>query len=245
MSLACTAGPAVAHERRPRSFVRRLSAAIAAGWLCVGAALTPTACAQTVSAQMGLRFDGRTPHAEIIQRVYSQIPDAWKRLRPVVVTECSDAAMRLLVAGTERAGTHSDDDSTVDGCYQPAEGKDPTAPARITLTESLSPEETELVFTHEFGHLIWDDLLTRAQRRSYASVWRRQSRACRLVTDYACECVEEGFADSFAYFLRKPAFLKKRDPRSFAFLADTEARLRPGGPAQQPRPPDSSGSCGR
>jgi hypothetical protein len=172
-------------------------------------AFSPRACAY-------MRIAEDSPHAALLHRVYDHLPDLWKHTRYVVVQEVSDEEMDRLVAEQE-GDSRSDDSSSVDGCYQG--GGDNTAdPAVITLRETLSGSEAAFVFAHEYGHLLWDEFLNRQDRARYAQIWREQKRAGKLVTDYAAVSDEEGFAESFGHFARRPALLRQRDLRSWKFL---------------------------
>jgi hypothetical protein len=51
-------------------------------------------------------------------------------------------------------------------------------------------------------------------------IWEQQRRNRSLVSEYAEDSVEEGFAEAFAHLLRKPERLHRRDPLSEAFLND-------------------------
>ncbi len=97
----------------------------------------------------------------------------------------------------------------------------------ISLRETLHGDQAAFVFAHEYGHYVWEDLLTESQRANYGRLWRIQKRARHLVTAYARDSVEEGFAEAFAHYLRKPSLLRKRDARSSAFLADLLTHTRP------------------
>ncbi|HLK57613.1 MAG TPA: hypothetical protein VKU00_13695 [Chthonomonadaceae bacterium] len=169
------------------------------------------------SALAELRIDTETPHAATWRKIYEQLPDAWKSSRIVVVREVSDAEMERLVAQTEGGSNNrSDDGSVVDGVFQPGEKEED--PDTITLRESLRGSEVDMVFTHEYGHFVWDIRMTRAQRDQYRRIWKVQKHQGSLVTRYAGDSPEEGFAEAFAYFLRKSSVLKRRDADSWNFL---------------------------
>jgi hypothetical protein len=190
------------------------------------------------AAQAALRVADSAPHAALWRRLYDRMPDFWRIERAVIVQEVSRAEMERLVerAGGNRGG-HAHDHSVVDGCYQP-DREDENGPATITLRETLQGEEAALVFTHEYGHLVWDARLSESQRACYRRLWHAQSRAHHLVTRYAGDSQEEGFAEAFAYFLQNPAALQRRDPRSWQFLHDlsTRARLSKASPEDRDTP---------
>jgi hypothetical protein len=167
-----------------------------------------------------LRMAEDSPHAGLLRHVFNQIPPVWKTERPLVVEEVSRQEMEDLIARV--GGDDTDGDWTIDGCYEPG-GLGRNDPATITLIETLKSDDAELVFAHEYGHLVWDELLTNADRSRYSRIWSEQKHDNRLVTAYAADSDEEGFAEAMAYFLRKPALLHKRDPRSWQFLNDLNA----------------------
>lgn len=134
----------------------------------------------------------------------------------VVVREISDEDMDRFVERFE--GPDDRSGSFVDGCYQGDLDSQDQA-GRITLRQSLSGDAAALVFVHEYGHYVWENLLTAGDRGHYKRIWREQKRARRLITEYAEESDEEGFAEAFAYYIRRPASLRRMDSRSWRFLA--------------------------
>ena len=162
-----------------------------------------------------LRFRTDSMHAALWRKVYTQLPPAWKAREFVYVREITDARMDRFIEQFEGANDRTD--SIIDGCYQ--KHADPEEMAgSITLRESLHGESAALVFIHEYGHYVWGNVLNSVERSRYRRLWRDQKRANRLVTDYAGESDEEGFAEAFAYFIRRPATLRRQDPRSSRFL---------------------------
>lgn len=171
-------------------------------------------------ASAELRFRADSLHAPVWKRLYDRMAAVWKADRPVEVREVSDREMDRIVERTEgRRGQR--DDSIVDGCYN-GDGEEETSPGHITLRASLRGADAEMVFTHEYGHYVWDEILSDTDRSGYRRLWREQRHADHLVTSYAAEDVEEGFAEAFAYYLRKPETLRRRDSRSWAFLNDVQ-----------------------
>jgi hypothetical protein len=177
-------------------------------------------------ALAGPSFTRNDGNAVQWRRVYDQMPNAWKTDRLIVVREVTEWQMDRLVSSTGGDSDPRYSDTVVDGCYQRG-GPDEEAYGTISMRETLHGELAAFVFAHEYGHYVWDDLLTEAQRLSYARLWRAQKRAGHLVTDYAADSVEEGFAEAVAHYVRKPAVLRRRDPRSAAFIADLLAHSKP------------------
>jgi hypothetical protein len=178
-------------------------------------------CLVNSSANAQLRFRAESAHTGVWRHAYSQFPAIWKAHRIVVVREISDAEMDRLVEQFE--GPSDKSDSIVDGCYQATTDNEETA-GRITLRESLHGENATLVFVHEYGHYVWSNVLTGADRVRYRRIWREQKRIGNLITEYAGDSDEEGFAEAFAYFIRRPAMLRRLDARSSRFLGDFQER---------------------
>lgn len=111
----------------------------------------------------------------------------------------------------------SNDDGDIDGVFE-------NDPPCITLRLSDDGKPDTLTFAHEYGHYVWFDLLSDADRKHYEAVYDRQKAAHRLITDYAADCVQEGFAEAFSYFIAEPSVLSSRDPLSFQFLAQWQGR---------------------
>lgn len=163
------------------------------------------------------------------QRVFERVPAALRPRRDVLVREISDQEMDDLVAeDAEQAARQDDDDSIVDGIFLYDDEGRPT----ITLRRSLSPADAPLVFAHELGHLVWDTHLTAGERGRFTAAYKQSKSAKRLVTDYAGESAEEGWAEAFSFFVLKPDTLRGRDPRAFDIL-----RQMCGGKVPGPQPP--------
>jgi hypothetical protein len=176
--------------------------------LCLFALVLPAAA--------GLHVEGGSSRAPLFRTLYDKLPDCWKTDREVIVREVSDREMRRLIAEDKRMSREEEDDMVVQGFYDnDGDGKSPIV---ITLRSSLSADEARMVFTHEYGHYVWDDLLTKGDRNSYGELWQKQRRRGRLITRYAGDSREEGFAEAFAYFLRDPDRLRRKDVESFLYL---------------------------
>ena len=106
-----------------------------------------------------------------------------------------------------------DDDDEIDGVFV---DDPPCITLRIGEADTIDFD----TFAHEYGHYVWFDLLTRADRRRYGAVYDKQKAAHHLITDYAAESVEEGFAEAFAADINAPLSLLHQDPLSYRFLSD-------------------------
>ncbi len=166
-----------------------------------------------------LRFRANAAHGDLWRHVYSQLPSIWKARQLVYVREVSDDDMDRFVEKFE--GPNDENNSIVDGCYQGNVDSGGMA-GQITLRQSLHGENAALVFAHEYGHYVWADVLSTSDRARYRRIWREQRRANSLVTEYAEAGDEEGFAEAFAYFLRRPDYLHRMDLISWRYLSGLE-----------------------
>lgn len=185
-------------------------------WLVALLFLSRPACAS-------LRIAGSSHHAALWQRIYDRLPVNWKTDQAILVEEIPAAELNAIDHDEE---DDVNQDASADGVYEEAED----GPPSIRLSDALNDRESGLVFAHEYGHFVWSNKLTRQQRRDYRHLWWRQSRAGHLVTEYADDSPEEGFAESFSYFLLRTDRLRRRDMESWRFLT---RMLHPEGPGAQ------------
>lgn len=172
-------------------------------------------------AEAQLRFRQDTAHAALWRTLYNRLPSSWKAREWIYVREVSDNEMERYVVSFQHRS--SQDNSVVDGWYQTTDG-DGTS-ARIVLRETLRGEKAALVFLHEYGHYIWNRKMSVAQRRQYHLIWDQQKADASMITPYASESVEEGFAEAFAFFIRKSGLLKRVDSQSHRFITDLETDM--------------------
>ncbi|CCW36001.1 Peptidase MA superfamily [Chthonomonas calidirosea] len=165
------------------------------------------------AARADLIFDSNTPHKEIWQQVYDSLPSALKTQKAVVVEVVSAKTMQQLFEKT--MGQPCSD--VVDGCYYSG-GDRIDADATILLLDTLQGDRARMVFAHEYGHFVWDQLLTSAERDAYKAVWQRQLRKHCLVSTYASTSVEEGFAEAFSAYVCARQKLDTCDVLSEKFL---------------------------
>jgi hypothetical protein len=151
--------------------------------------------------------------------LYEELPSPWKSRAVVVVREVTDREMvRLVEEHGDTSSRDSEDDDSVQGFFEYAGPREDTP--TIVLRESLSDAEASFVFTHEYGHFVWEEKLTRRDQDDYFRIWNRQRRARRLVSGYSEDSVVEGFAEALAHYLRRPSQLHRRDMDSEEFLRD-------------------------
>ncbi len=218
--------PALCRTRAPSCLTRLLIVStLAAGII------------RPASATLRVRNDVR--HAEQWFRLYDDLPRAWKTRRAVLLREMSERDIARLAGQLGADEGDRNGDSVIDGCYQNA-GYDDNAPPLITVCDTLRGEQAGLVFAHEYGHFVWNELLSDEQRARYTRLWRSQKRAHHLITEYARDSDEEGFAEAFAYYARHASQLTRKDPASAQFLRDLSA-LRLSDDRDGDNTPDSDG----
>ena len=126
---------------------------------------------------------------------------------------------------------HSDPDSDSDGSsdandesnakdsIEEIDGVFTDNPPQITLRVPNPAQIDYATFAHEYGHYVWFDLLTDNDRKRYKAIYDRQKAAHRLISTYAGESREEGFAEAFSADIVTPAALLHQDPLSYQFLS--------------------------
>ena len=111
-------------------------------------------------------------------------------------------------------------DDIIDGLYS-------DNPPTITLASGVDDDpDFRETFVHEYGHHLWVHFLKSRERERYIALYNRQLARGRLVTDYAKVSVEEGFAESFAYYIVQPKVLLHRDSTSYRFMEWMTRRIR-------------------
>lgn len=186
--------------------------------LAVALALTVPGLIGHSVARASIRPTRETPRSALWRKLYDRLPAAWKSRNEVLVREVSDREMdRLVEEHGDAPASSPEGDDEVQGFFEWSEPRDtPT----ITLRASMSTEEASFVFTHEYAHYVWEELLDRRTRRAYEDVWRDRRNRHKLVSEYAEESVDEGFAEAVAHFVRRREKLHRKDPESEDFLLD-------------------------
>lgn len=205
------------------SFSKRISARVWRITLSCAALLIGALASAHVPAIALIRSAHETERAPLWRKLYDQLPQPWKSRAVVVVREVSDREMDRLVRehgdGPSRDSQgDSQDEDEVQGFFEYA-GPRENVPT-IVLRDSLSVDEASFVFTHEYGHFVWEEKLSEREHDDYFRIWNRRRRDRHLVSDYARDSVIEGFAEAFAHHLRRPARLHQRDADSEQFLED-------------------------
>ena len=179
----------------------------------------------TLPASASLHMIDSPHHATLWQHIYDRLPALWKTDQTIRVEEVPIADLNADQVSTDASDFNGDENDNHNNA--PADGEfiedeDSDTPPTIRLADNLNDDDSSLVFAHEYGHYVWNDKLTREQRRSYRRLWWRQMHAGHLVTDYASDSPEEGFAEAFSYFLQKPDQLKHKDMESWRFLTQAQ-----------------------
>jgi len=208
-----------------RSFVSRSFVSRGFILLC-GAGLL--LLARPSSAQMTVTGPA-TPTAHALAAWSRQhIPARFQAHDKVEVQALSDAAMDDYLhadsdSDTDSSNDANNNDANHDGnsenSAEEIDGVFTDNPPQITLRVSDPAQIDYATFAHEYGHYVWFDLLTKEDRKRYKTIYERQKAAHRLITSYAAESLEEGFAEAFSADLVTPAALLHQDPLSYQFLS--------------------------
>ena len=184
------------------------------------ALLTSSVLSFTLPSPAQIVFKNTSRHVSIWKSIYSRLPAVWKSDLKVTVREVPDETMTALTEAYENQ-SNVNDLSLVDGLFIKRD-QEASLPSRIYLSESLRGESVGLVFVHEYGHFVWHTMLSSSQRNRFRRLWREQSAEGVFVTSYAETSVDEGFAEAFSYFIRRPEELRLRDFRTYEFLSDLQ-----------------------
>ena len=171
-------------------------------------------------AHAQLTVDGPpTPTAHALAAWFQKhIPAKFQAHTPVEVQPFSDTGMESYLHNgdpdSENNSSHSEnsaDDDEIDGVFV-------NAPPQIILRIPPSGKLDYPTFAHEYGHYVWFNLLSKDDRNQYKFIYKHQKSAHKLITDYAYESVEEGFAEAFSADIIHPAALRHQDELSYQFL---------------------------
>lgn len=167
-----------------------------------------------------------------IQRVLHEvIPAAFQPAGKAVMIESvpADEAHTAL-------STIYDDDDDVDGLLglylpRPTDGPPglPEFGSIILLIGDMKGEvqghkTAEYVVSHEYGHWVYFELLTKAERKEWEGIWKEEDELHCHPTDYAGGNEWEGFAETFATYCWKG---KQLTAVSRDFLDKVAKRLKP------------------
>ena len=164
-------------------------------------------------ASAALVVKGGTPaQAQALESAYSAFPPACRTDGTVCVCLLSDHSMDSCLQAC--AAAHSQkmvNPGAVDGFFDCTSGV-------ITLRDVSTTSDVSATFAHEYGHFVWANILTPAQRDRYGAIYRTQRSAHHLISQYAAVSVQEGFAEAFSFYIRDQACLAKADPLSCVYL---------------------------
>jgi len=142
------------------------------------------------------------------------VPAKFQAREPLEVSPLSESGMDdYLRDGDNPQNKSQGDDDEIDGVFV-------NHPPRILLRIPDSGRVDFDTLAHEYGHYVWFDLLSKDDRNRYKALYEKQKSAHKLITSYAAESVEEGFAEAFSAEMTAPAALLRTDPLSARFLAD-------------------------
>lgn len=165
------------------------------------------------SARAALSVTGGTAsQQQALTRAFSAVPSCCNTSCSVCVRLLGDQEMDACLQAS--AAAHSQrilNAGAVDGFYQ-------DGAKVITLRAPSATADVSTTFTHEYGHYVWMNVLSPAQRDQYRKVYDTQRAAGRLVSPYAAVSVEEGFAEAFSFYIQRRPLLVQKDLSSCCFL---------------------------
>lgn len=168
-----------------------------------------------------------TSQRDTLQSIFNNhIPARFRTKDEIDVQVFDRQAMLDYIHEGEPADQSADQagDDTIDGIYE-------DGPPTVTLRSTPNLDDLSFTFSHEYGHYVWQDLLTKAQHKEYAAIYYKERAAHHLVTAYAATELDEGFAEAFSFYAMAPPILQKRDPLSYRFLCSLQpGREAPAGP---------------
>ena len=171
-----------------------------------------------------LVIEASTPQSERWRAAYGQISTAWKTRRLLRVREATKREMEQLIADSSGEGDNRDGDGDIDGCFSERRSSRRGRPghhhpARQSERRRIRSGVPARVRPLRLGQ--------RTERARAAGLdpgsGANSGRSHHLVTPYAEDSDEEGFAEAFAYFVHKPEILRRKDARAFHFLQEAQA----------------------
>ncbi len=177
---------------------------------------------QSASAQIAV-LSPEPASAQTLTSWYSHhIPARFRATSRLTIRELPEAEMDIYLHGGSEDASHSegDDMADIDGVYE-------SRPDRMALRLPPKRGIDMFTFAHEYGHYVWFHLLSEDDRRRYEVLYKRRRTTGHLVTRYAENGVEEGFAEAFSFYVAQPPILAARDPEAFQFLSRWGLRPRP------------------
>lgn len=168
------------------------------------------------SARADISIAGGTPGQQLeVRTVFNALPLCCQTSCTVCVRILDDQLMdRYLSDQAAVDSVKLVNAGSIDGLYQ-------NSVRTVTLRASSPGDDVTATFAHEYGHFVWLNVLSKAQRTQYERIYQDSKRSNRLVSSYAAVSVDEGFAESFSYHLREGSILQSTDPASNCFLTNT------------------------
>ena len=178
---------------------------------------------QPTAAQITLA-DPSAPAARALTAWFNQhVPAKFQTHAKVEVQALSDAAMDDYLrtdtddqsdskTGSDSQDQEDDDSEDIDGVFS-------DDPPQIFLRVPDPAHPDFATFAHEYGHYVWFDVMTKDDHKRYQAIYDRQKAAHHLVSEYAADSLEEGFAEAFSADMTNPAALLRQDPLSYQYLS--------------------------
>lgn len=191
-----------------------LSAVVLVGCLCL-----------ITAAQSDISFGAGTASANYALQSWceSNIPTVYRSASALTVYELDQADMLTYLTNKDSLTAHSHRPSSIRD-VDDIDGAFDDNPPRIAILVETDGSADTFTFAHEYGHYVWYDLLSKGERREYSKIYARTKSNGHLVTGYAAENVEEGYAEAFSMYVNLPQVLQRRDPDSYKFLSECKDR---------------------
>ena len=157
------------------------------------------------SVKANVTFVGDPSAQKALVAVCDRLPACCRAKASICVKLLNDREMNAYLARASGAANIRYD--AIDGVYD-----DDLSTIALRLT---SPnDDVSATFAHEYGHFVWQRILTKDQRKRYEQDYKAELRARNLITTYAAISLEEGFAETFSAYVLTPSAVAVKCPAS-------------------------------
>ena len=185
--------------------------------------ITGSLLLQSPTSSPGFCFNPRAQADTDVRRFCAVVPQVFTSNRTVLIRIVSSQQLQSDTSTTESPA--ADSFGTIDGYYRSG-GNNLQADGEIEVSSDLRGTKLSMVLAHEYGHFVWFERMTAAQRKAYREVWTKDKRSDQLVSTYATVSPREGFAEAFSWYIYRQRLLKQRDMRSWQFITHLASALK-------------------
>lgn len=178
---------------------------------------------QSSISSPGFCFNPRAQADTAVRHFCAVVPQVFTRDRTVLIRIVSSKQLQSDTSTTESPA--ADRFGTIDGYYRSG-GNSLQADGEIEVSSDLRGTKLSMVLAHEYGHFVWFERMTTAQRKAYREVWTKDKHRHQLVTTYATESAREGFAEAFSWYIYRNRQLKQGDLGSWQFITHLTSELK-------------------